>query len=66
MELREGQSQPLASHVCLTPFEFSYQQAVENQTFQRLLDENPGSSSKLEGDICPGTKFKVLCSRPLC
>ena len=39
-------------------FEFSYQHAVDNQTFQWLLHENPGSSSKLEGDTCPGTEFK--------
>lgn len=37
---------------------------MDSQAFQWLLDENPGSGSKLEGDTCP-TELKVLNSRPL-
>ena len=37
---------------------------VDNQTFLWLLHENSGSSSKLEGNMYPGTDFKTPYSRP--
>lgn len=45
-------------------FEFSDQHAIHNQTFQWLLGENSGSSSKLESDTCPGTDSKSCIPDP--